>query len=312
MLTYFAIHFQAFDGVEGRSLVGNLAYIGFSALLPGNGGLILFWAYQILAVGLLTAASMTAFQDLQAIAWRNVAIGELPEIVVYRNPSGTFTRPVTAAAIMAIFIEFLVRGNTSTAVPYYGVGVFLPISIMGLAMRQHVKQHLTGRARTWGVFGTSFATVLSTIIFLGQILTKWNEGGWVVLIVFSVLIVLANLILLSPAGYRDPQDIHRVIREKSRIHGAMGNIVEWQSLRMQEYRHALMMSVARFFALFGIFKPLRFEQTPAPPEAGKFEDALNHGDHHTFLEQYLDSQPIPEPRLGGAPNEARDTKSPPK
>jgi len=114
MLTYFAIHFQAFDGVEGRSLVGNLAFIGFSAL---PGGIVLFWAYQILAVGLLTAASMTAFQDLQAITWRNVAIGELPEVVVYRNPKGTFTRPVTAAAILAIFIQFLVRGHTSTDVP---------------------------------------------------------------------------------------------------------------------------------------------------------------------------------------------------
>ncbi len=28
---------------------------------------------------------MTAFQDLQATAWRDVAIGEIPEIVVYRN-----------------------------------------------------------------------------------------------------------------------------------------------------------------------------------------------------------------------------------
>src|SRR5258706_4475205 len=308
MLTYFAIHFQAFDGIEGRSLVGNLAYIGFTSI-PGNGGIILFWAYQILAVGLLTAASMTAFQDLQAIAWRNVAIGELPEIVVYRNSRGTFTRPVTAAAILAIFIQFLVRGNTSTAVPYYGVGVFMPVAILGLAMRQHVKQHVTGRARTWGLLGTSFATGLSTIIFLGQIFTKWDEGGWVVLIVFSVLILLANLILISPAGYRDPQDIHRVIREKSRIHGSMGNIVEWQSLRMQEYRYTLMIGLSQLFATFGLFKPLRFEKMPLPPKAGEFEDALNHGDHHTFLEQYLDVQPQPEPRLGGAPNETRDAKS---
>ncbi len=304
MLTYFAIHFQAFDYVQGRSLVGNLAFIGFS-MVPG--GIILFWAYQILAVGLLTAASMTAFQDLQAITWRNVAIGELPEIVVYRNPSGTFTRPVTAAAILAIFIQFLVRGDTSAAIPYYGVGVFMPISIMGLAMREHVKQHVTGKARAWGLFGTTFATVLSTIIFVGQIVTKWNEGGWVVLIVFSLLILFANLILLSPAGYRDPEDIHRVIREKSRIHGAMGNIVEWQSLKMQEYRYTLLLGVARFFGMFGIFKPLRFEERPIPAQAGEFEDALHHSEHHSFLEQYLDNQPKSEPRLGGAPNEARES-----
>lgn len=302
MLTYFAIHFQAFDGVAGRSLVGNLAYIGFNAL-PSGGGIVLFWVYQILAVGLLTAASMTAFQDLQAITWRNVAIGELPEIVVYRNPSGTFTHPVTAAAIMAIFIQFLVRGHTSTAVPYYGVGVFMPIAIMGLAMREHIKQHATGRARMWGLLGTTFATALATFIFAGQIFTKWDEGGWLVLIVFAVLILLANLILLSPAGYRNARDIHRVIREKSRIQGSMGNIVEWQSLRMQEYRYRLIGMVGRFFELFGVFKPMRFEKEPAPAEAGKFEDALNHDEHVSFLDQYLNNQPTPSPKLGGKPNE---------
>ncbi len=297
-LTYFAIHFQAFDGVAGRSLVGNLAFIGFSSI---PGGTILFWTYQILAVGLLTAASMTAFQDLQAITWRNVAIGELPEVIVYRNPKGTFTRPVTVAAIVTIIIQFLVRGHTSTAVPYYGVGVFLPIAVMGLAIRQHVKQHLVGRARTVGLWGSTFSTVLATIIFVGQIVTKWNEGGWVVLIVLSTLILMAHVILITPAGYRDPEDIHRVIREKSRIQGAMGNIVEWQSLRIQEYRYLMMMKISNFFGMFGVFKPLRFDDIPVPVEAGPFENAMNHGEHRTFLEEYL---PKPEPRVGGAPKEA--------
>jgi len=309
VLTYFAIHFKAFDSVQGRSLVGNLAFIGFHALST-NGGLILFWAYQILAVGLLTAASMTAFQDLQAITWRNVAIGEIPEVVVYRNPKGTFTRPVTAAALVAILIQFLVRGNTSAAVPYYGVGVFMPIAVMGLAIRQHVLKNLVGRSRTWGLIGTTFATSLATFIFVGQIITKWNEGGWVVLIVFSVLILLANLILISPAGYRNPEDIHRIIREKSRIEGSMGNIVEWQSLKMQEYRYSLMLSVTRFFGLFGIFKPLRFEKSDLPPQAGEFETAINHSVDLTFLDQYLENKPKPEPRLGGAPKETDHGEEP--
>ena len=48
-LTYFAIHFNAFDGTAGRSLVGNLSFIGFTQIPGGN---ILYWAYQILAVGI--------------------------------------------------------------------------------------------------------------------------------------------------------------------------------------------------------------------------------------------------------------------
>src|SRR5512142_1584456 len=135
-LTFFSIRFNVFDGTLGRSLVGNLSWIGLSQIPGGN---ILFWAYQILAVLLLASASMTAFQDLQSMAWRNVAIGEIPEVVVYRNPKGTFTRPVTAAVIAAIIIQFLVRGETSAAVPYYGIGVFMPIMAMGLAIRKHIR-----------------------------------------------------------------------------------------------------------------------------------------------------------------------------
>lgn len=301
ILTYFALHFNAFDYVQGRSLVGNLAFIGFQTI-SASGGVILFWAYQILAVGLLTAASMTAFQDLQAITWRNVAIGEVPEVVVYRNPKGTFTRPVTAAAILAIIIQLLVRGNTSTAIPFYGVGVFVPIAIMGLAIREHVKQTSTGRSRSWGLFGSTIATILATIIFIGQIVGKWSEGGWVVLIVLILLIGAAHVILVSPAGYREPKDIHRIIREKSRVQGAMGNIVEWQSLKMQEYRYRLLFEIARFFTLFGIVKPLRFEQKK-PIAPGEFEDAMNHQGPETFLDQYLKSKPKRKPRLGGAPRE---------
>ncbi len=300
-LTYFAIHFQAFDGVEGRTLVGNLAFLGFTQF---PGGEILFWVYQILAVGLLTAASMTAFQDLQAITWRNVAIGEIPEVVVYRNASGTFTRPVTAAAIAAIILQFVFKAETSAAIPFYGVGVFMPIAVMGLALREHVKQNLTGSSRFWGLFGTTFATALATFIFVGQIVSKWHEGGWVVLLTFTILIILANIMLISPAGYRNPEDIHRIIREKSRIEGQMGNIVEWQSLRMQEYRYTVLMLVSRFFGLFGLFKPLRFEDPTSPASPGTFEDAMSHDHDKTFIEQYLESQPKKQPRLGGRPTES--------
>jgi amino acid transporter len=296
-LAYFSYHFNAFDSVQGRSLVGNLAFIGFNQL--GSGGWILYWAYQILAVALLASASMTAYQDLQSMAWRNVAIGEIPEVVVYRNPKGTFTRPVTAAVIAAIFIQLLVRGETSLAVPYYGVGVFMPIMAMGLAIRKHIRQHATGRRRFWGNLGASLAAGLAAVVFVGQIVGKWAEGGWVVLITFSVLILMAHALLISPFGYRTPQDIHRIIRDKSRIQGQMGNIVEWQSLRVQEYRYRLLLGVSRFWEWFGVRRPMRFEP---PVQAGDFESALNHK-ADSYLDQFLERRPKRKPKAGGAPKE---------
>jgi hypothetical protein len=306
MLAYFANHFNVFDGTLGRSLVGNLSYIGFDQI---PGGFILYWSYQILAVALLSAASMTAFQDLQATAWRDVAIGEIPEIVVYRNPQGTFTRSVTAGFIVAVVIQFLVRGNTSAAVPYYGIGVFMPIMVMGFAIRKHILATAKGAARFWGSLGAGLAGVLSGLVFIGQIAGKWTEGGWVVLISFSVLVLAANALLVSPIGFREPKQIHRIVREKARVKGSMASIVEWQSLKMQEYRHSLrgrvLGGVTRFFESFGVRRPLRFEPQPVP--AGDYDHAL-HSDHPeapSLLDQYLGE---PEPKVGGAPRETASTK----
>jgi hypothetical protein len=248
-LTFFAIRFDVFDGTLGRTLVGNLAFIGF-AEIPG--GTILFWVYQILAVALLAAASMTAFQDAQATEWRDVAIGEIPEVIIYRDPRGTFTRSVTITFGISVLIMLLVRGNTSVAVPFYGVGVFLPIMVMGLAIRQHILRHFVGRARKWGAAGATFAAVLSGIVFIGQIVGKWEEGGWVRLLTFSTLFIAAHLVLLSPVGYRHPGQIHRIVRDKARVQGAMASIVEWQAFKMQEYRFQLMIGIASFMELFGI------------------------------------------------------------
>jgi hypothetical protein len=301
LLAYFAVHFNVFDGTLGRTLVGNLAFIGFGQI---PGGVILYWAYQILAVGLLSAASMTAFQDLQATAWRDVAIGEIPEIVVYRNPQGTFTRSVTAGFIVAVIIQFLVKGNTSAAVPFYGVGVFMPIMVMGFAIRKHILATATGKLKRWGSFGAGLAGVLSGLVFIGQIVGKWTEGGWVVLITFSILVISANALLISPIGLRDPKQIHRIVREKARVQGAMASIVEWQSLKMQEYRYSLreqvLVAVTHFFEWFGVRRPIRFE--PVPIVAGDYDHAL-HSDHPeapSLLEQYLEH---PEPKVGGAPKE---------
>ena len=301
-LTTFAIRFNVFDGTLGRTLVGNLAFIGFDQI---PGGVILYWAYQILAVMLLAAASMTALQDAQATEWRDVAIGEIPEFVVYRDPKGTFTRSVTITFLVAVLIMFLVRGKTTAAVPYYGVGVFMPIMVMGLAVRKHVQQNYTGRTRFWGSLGAGFAAVMAAFIFVGQIVGKWYDGGWVVLISFSILALSAHLLLLSPLGYREPVQIHRIVRDKARVQGAMASIVEWQSLKMQEYRYSILVGVSRFFALFGVYRPVRYD---TPAFAGDYDHALHvdHPEAPSLLAKYIvdDAQPDPqpqEPKLNEAP-----------
>jgi hypothetical protein len=302
-LTFFAIRFNVFDGTLGRTLVGNLSYIGFTQI---PGGTLLFWVYQLLAVLLLAGASMTAFQDAQATEWRDVSIGEIPEIIVYRDPRGTFTRSVTITFGLSVLIMLLVRGQTTLAVPYYGVGVFMPIMVMGFAIRRHLLKHYTGRVRRWGAAGATFAALLSGLVFVMQIVGKWSEGGWVVLISFSVLAFCAHLLLLSPLGYREPNQIHRIVRRKARVQGHMATIVEWQSLRMQEYRYAILVGISRFFALFGVRRPVRYE---VPVPSGDYDTAITAEDAESFLAAYLDPEEISAPLIGGQLHETTASQS---
>jgi hypothetical protein len=297
-LVAFAVRFDVFDGTLGRTLVGNLAYIGFGQI---PGGIVLYWVYQILAVALLAAASMTAFQDAQATEWRDVAIGEIPEAIIYRDKRGTFTRSVTITFGVAVLIMLAVRGETTLAAPFYGVGVFMPIMVMGLAIRQHLLQNFSGQIRRWGAAGATLAAAVSGTVFVGQIAGKWEEGGWIRLISFTTLFTAAHLVLLSPVGYREPKQIHRIVREKARVRGAMASIVEWQSLKMQEYRYGLLVGIARFFELFGVRRPVRYER---PAVAGDYDHALHvdHPDAPSLLAQYLDGAP-PQPSLGGPPKQ---------
>jgi hypothetical protein len=283
-LTGFALRFNAFDGTLGRTLVANLASIGFEQI---PGGAVLFWVYQVLAVALLAAASMTALQDAQATEWRDVAIGEIPEVIVYRDRRGTFTRSVTISFGLAVVIMLLVRGQTTHAVPFYSIGVFLPITAMGLAIRQHVLREFTGRRRLWAARGASFSAILSSAVFLGQIFGKWGEGGWIRLITLSVFFLAAHLVLISPLGYREPRQIHRIVREKARVQGAMASIVEWQSLKMQEYRYQILVSIARVLGWFGVRRPVRY----APPvAAGDYNHAIHidHPEAPSILMPYLE------------------------
>jgi len=187
---------------------------------------------------LLAAASMTAFQDTQATAWRDVAIGEIPQFVCYRDAKGTFTRSVTATFIVSAVIMLLVGGNTSRAIPFYGVGVFLPIMIMGLAIRKHILAVIKSpRFRKIGAYLAAMSAVIAGIVFISQLFARWEEGGWLRLVSFTILFTSAHLILISSVGKRTPEQIKHIVRERARIQGAMASIVEWQSLKMQEYRY---------------------------------------------------------------------------
>src|SRR5215813_7345581 len=157
----------------------------------------------------------------------------------YRSPNGNFPRPVLMAFGAATIIMLLVAGNTSAAIPFYGIGVFAPISFMGFAVSRHL--HHT-KPRHWQIAAgaTFLAGCLAVFIFMSQIVGKFEEGGWIRLISFSSLYISGHVILLSKWGERSDALTRHLIQDVSRIEGTMAELLTWQTHMMQTYRHNLL------------------------------------------------------------------------
>src|SRR3972149_3266038 len=102
-----------------------------------------------------------------------VAIGEIPEAIVYRDPRGTFPRSVTITFGVAVVIMLLVRGQTTHAIPFYSIGVFLPITAMGLAIRRMRSRSTASgsscRSLPWGWrFGVTYSRVTPAAVVGGR------------------------------------------------------------------------------------------------------------------------------------------------
>ncbi len=230
--SHFSNYFNVIDGTNGRTLVGNLAYIGLVPL----GGVLLYGFRQIWSSLTLSFANMTAYEDMQSTAYRDGVRGLLPLSLVYRSPNGNFPRPVLLTFGVATLIMILVGGNTSAAIPFYGIGVFAPIAFMGFAVRRHLLATKPSGYRIGSVF-SFLAASLSVIIFMSQIVGKFEEGGWIRLVSFSSLYITGHLILLSSHGERFDKLASYFITGVSRIHGTMAELLMWQTHMMQTYRH---------------------------------------------------------------------------
>jgi len=239
--SHFSNYFNVIDGTNGRTLVGNLAFIG---LIP-MGGFVFYFFRQVWASLTLSFANMTAYEDMQSTDYRDGARGLLPPGFMYRSPNGNFPRPVLLAFGAATIIMLLVSGNTSAAIPFYGIGVFAPIAFMGFAVSIHLRRV---KPLHWQYSSTItfLAGCLSVFIFMSQIVGKFEEGGWIRLVSFSSLYIIGHTILLSKWGERSEMLTHHLIYEVARVEGTMAELLTWQTHMMQTYRANLHRRIANF------------------------------------------------------------------
>ena len=172
--------------------------------------------------------------------WRDSGIRRLSQSAAAPSPDRS-----TAGFVVAVVIMFLVGGRNSVGGAVLRRGRLHADHGHGSGDSQAHQSNLHWLASArWGVLGASFAAALAALVFVGQIVGKWNEGGWVVLIHFqhadrcwrTLLLVVADRLSRTEAD-----SSHRARQGARARH--MASIVEWQSLKMQEYRYQLLLRI---------------------------------------------------------------------
>jgi len=272
--SHFANYYGVGDHINGMTLVGNLAYIG---LVP-IGGYALFFIRQMWSALTLSFANMTAYGDIQSTAYRYGVAGLMPISLVYRSPNGNFPRPVLLTFGLATAIIILVNGRVSAAIPFYGIGVFAPIAFMGFSVARHLQITKPKRYR-FGMAFSTFTGCLSLLIFAGQVLGKFNEGGWIPLVAFFFLFLIGHFMLLSSRGERFDKLARYFITGVSRIQGATVELLMWQTQVIQTYRTNLWARLTHWHT--GDQRPLKLE--PYPPYQTHYEADDDYVEHHNVV-----------------------------
>jgi len=151
----------------------------------GSGPLYYLLQYSTFAV--LVLAANTAFADFPRLASLLAGDAYLPRQLAARGDRLAFSNGIVVLAVVAGVLVWIFGGNTNALVPLYALGVFLCFTLSQAGMVVH--WHKTrDRGWRWRLVLNGIGAVATAIVTIIQVVTKFTEGGWIIVVLIPVLI----------------------------------------------------------------------------------------------------------------------------
>jgi amino acid transporter len=150
------------------------------------------WAFYVLSLDItlvLALAANTSFGGLPVLASLLSRDNYLPHLFSWRGDRQVFNVGIWTLAGCAGLLLVAVQGHTQRLIPLFAIGVFIGFTVAQSGLVLHWRRLRPPRWRlraAVNAFG-ALVTALSTLVFL---VSKFLEGGWVVVVAIPVFIVL--------------------------------------------------------------------------------------------------------------------------
>jgi amino acid transporter len=152
-------------------------------------GHVLFLSLQAATMLILVLAANTSFADFPRLASFAAADSFMPRQLTKRGHRLVFSNGILSLAAVASVLVIVTDAKVSRLIPLYAIGVFTSFTLSQTGMARH---HLRLREPGWqrGLFINATGAVLSAVVDVIIAVTKFAEGGWVVILAIPVLVVI--------------------------------------------------------------------------------------------------------------------------
>jgi amino acid transporter len=159
---------------------------------------IIFYAIQLITMVLLALAANTSFAGLPVLAGILARDNFLPHMFALRADRQVHRYGVVVLAVLAAALLVASKGNTQALVPLFAVGVFVGFTLSQLGMVRHwLVERPQGFALKVAINGTGAVLTAATTVI--ELISKFTEGAWLIVLVIPGLVLLFNQVSKSYA-----------------------------------------------------------------------------------------------------------------
>ena len=157
----------------------------------GTAGLgnVLYVVLQASTVLILVLAANTSFTGFPFLASFAAEDSYLPRQLTKRGHRLVFSTGILLLTVVSVVLLLITRARVDSLIPLYAIGVFTGFTMAGAGM---FKYHLTQKEPQWrrraAINGA--AAVLSFIVDVIIVVTKFTEGAWAIVVILPLGVIL--------------------------------------------------------------------------------------------------------------------------
>jgi amino acid transporter len=153
----------------------------------GHGGV--YYVFQYSTFAILVLAANTAFADFPRLSGILANDGYMPRQLAARGDRLAFSNGIVALGVIAAVIVWIFAGQTNALIPLYAVGVFVCFTLSQAGMVLHWLRSREPGWR-WKAVLNGVGALATGIVSIIQVVTKFIEGAWIVVLIIPVIIML--------------------------------------------------------------------------------------------------------------------------